>query len=426
MRNDQGDFAYNIQDARAYANRAITQSIQYPQDLPTLGGPSEALNPYRSGSPYAYGTKQFYPTAVPSYSTGYADEYVDYGLNCPPAPVLNPDPVNMVSYPWPSRSKQPGGTGAIYVEPDASYAYGGAASLVGGRTHNVAAESPNFSFSGMAAQLPSAATIGTSDRMLPNPASRALHTSAANIPYGASQTFHKPSPPTTTAAQISAIPTSGAGPVGDMANAAYSHAFGASGLHYAGAATTTTASLPGHASHGHQDRVGYLVGGHEPLFSEHDPNMRTNNSTVDFGGYTYTDSGGSSIRRGSGSSSHASSGTPSSSISSAASRGSLTSGHHAYVSSDQPPDPSFQTPSPHQPSHHHQQHNQQQQQHHHHHHPHQHHHITAAAAASAAAAAVAGNTTPTTYLSDTPGVPDRLGHGHGHADSRRAVVGGRR
>lgn len=435
MRQDSSEFTYNVQDARAYANRTASHSVQYTQDLPALSS-AEILNPYRGGSPYGYGTKQFYP-AMSSYSTGYPEEYADYGISCPSQQtVLNHEAVGMIPYPWLSRSKQPAAS-SVYLDPDATYAYGGTASLVHRSAHAVTTDSPNFSFSHMAAQLPAASVHGT-DRLLPTPVSRSL-SSSSGLPYPSLQSLKAAIP--TTGPQ--SPPLSATGGPGDVASAAaaagYSNGFDTSGLPYSSAM-----ALPTHHHHHtphnhiqhHPARTGSVPSSSystaaESLFSEHDHGLRSHGSTVvDLTGYAYADSGvgqgASSLRRGSRSSSQTSSGTGTGSSLRSSQTGYVQTENQQQQQQQQTDEPVAAHVHPHQHQqhqnglqHHHQiqqpqqqqQHsNQQQQQQHHHHHN--------------IAAVVAGSTAPTTtYLPDTPGAS---GLGSGHAENRRTAVGARR
>ncbi|KAK3312497.1 hypothetical protein B0H66DRAFT_399853 [Apodospora peruviana] len=176
LRVEPGDFAYSVGDARIYANRApMAPGMSYGQDLPNLSLNDVAAS-YRGGSTFPYtASKSYYPASCPPYGTPYTDEF-GYSLGSPQT-ILNhvQDQVTMMPGHWSSRSKQSTDTayGNMLLASDpSSYGYGGT-SLVHRPAVNT--DSTNFSFSGVAASLPS---TSSSERLIP-----VLAAHSSTLPY---------------------------------------------------------------------------------------------------------------------------------------------------------------------------------------------------------------------------------------------------
>ncbi|SPO06677.1 uncharacterized protein DNG_09369 [Cephalotrichum gorgonifer] len=205
LRNDSGEFTYDLQSARTYQARGAMASMgPVPNQFPAEGIPAmasgEMLGPYRHGAgsayPYAAAAKGYYGPAVSAWPHGYAEDGVDYGLQLG------------------TTTKYEGGTSpATYLSMEHSYGFAGSATT--GLVHRAApapaplitaaAEIPNFSLSTVAASLPTQLHGGLSskDRLLPGPSSRTLPSSA---PYrGDYQTMTKLSSRTHGSPSVSAI-----------------------------------------------------------------------------------------------------------------------------------------------------------------------------------------------------------------------------
>jgi hypothetical protein len=140
LRNENLDFGYNLQDARAYASRGGIPSVPLPYghgELPGLTDPADVMTSYHraslSSSPsspaqsyhYTGGGKSSYYSNLgqTSYggSNGYGEDYVDYSLGCTSAPVLNHEQVGMVpSYSWAASAAR--GTGKNASGPNVTTA----------------------------------------------------------------------------------------------------------------------------------------------------------------------------------------------------------------------------------------------------------------------------------------------------------------
>ncbi|KAK3326962.1 hypothetical protein B0T19DRAFT_440986 [Cercophora scortea] len=177
------DFGYSVSDARLYANRSpsINSGMHYGQDMPAMGS-GDVMGAYRSAT--AYTNRPYYP-ATSGYGP-YGDEY-DYSLSIASQPVLNQhDPAaSLLPGHWSRGPKQSAAAayGNVYVDAasdPSSYGYGNT-SLVhrphAATPHTITTDEPAFSFSSVAASLPS---TPSTDRLLPNPASR-----SSSLPYPA-------------------------------------------------------------------------------------------------------------------------------------------------------------------------------------------------------------------------------------------------
>lgn len=364
MLRESGEYGYNIEAARSLANRGSTNHANSPishyQDVPNMAS-GEVMTSYRGGQPYSYNGKPYY--SVQGWEGSCPQENVDFNLNCQSYPILNNDPVHMVPYqPWPSRSK-PSAPGSMYVDPDQAYPYNNCANLA----HRPAtSDSTNFSFSSVAASLPSAGT----ERLLPNPAStRTLPSSSNSTGYrGDSHPLYssaiKPSgsPRASPSSSMTETPTTG-----------YSSSFDNSSLAVYSSAGPAIPTHHSRASHPSPDPYSSSC---ERIFAaEERLNVGSQGSAVDINGYTYSSSGSGSVRRASGSG-----------LSSRATSGDLSSGH-AYMPTEELADSA----------------------HHGHHHP---------------TASVTGSSASVAYTGSNAG---SSGSGGGTTtDSRRSVVATRR
>ncbi|KAH6838380.1 hypothetical protein B0I37DRAFT_316965 [Chaetomium sp. MPI-CAGE-AT-0009] len=268
LRHENGDFVYSVGDARAYASRTpVNHGLPYPHDLPTLSS-GDAMSSYRgpgSGYPYTPATKAYYPS-MHAYGAPYPDDF-EFGLGVPSPPVMNPESVGMIPGQWSSggpRAKAPS-FGSMYMESEGAYGGYGGSSLLHRTSHSVASDSPNFSFSGVAASLPLSSTPGP-DRLLPNPTGR-----SSTLPYPGPI---KPSVPTSTLA---------ASTLADVATAAsYAGGFETNGLSFSSATSSSLSSHPSSSSRSNSDSYS----GQESIFHEQDRSLQSQGSAFDMGGYT--------------------------------------------------------------------------------------------------------------------------------------------
>lgn len=290
-----------------YASRTpVTHGIPYSNDVSALGTGDVLTSSYRGGSTYPYtpATKTYYP-ALHAYGTAYPDAF-EFGLGVSSPPGMHPEPVSMIPGAWncTSRSKQQP-FGSMYLDsPDGGTfgGYGGVGGLLHRPSpHSASADSPSFSFSGVA----------TADRMLPNPTAR-----SSTLPHPSSS---KPSTP--------ASATSTASTLVDVATAAsYVGGFPNSGLSFcSGSSISSHFSSP---SRSNSD--GYS--GQESIFSEQERSTQSQGPAFDMSGYTASPRRSSGLGSGAGVS--------------------MTGHHHTYISDagthDATARPSHQ--------HHHQQH----------------------------------------------------------------------
>ncbi|KAK3950716.1 hypothetical protein QBC32DRAFT_263985 [Pseudoneurospora amorphoporcata] len=206
------DFGYSVDDARLYANRNTMSpaSIHYGQHAGAVGVSGLASTAEDSlmaqyGRGYAYGHhqappptshKQYFP-ATASYASyggdptavGVSGQFGDYtAAGYPPVHAMAHETVGIVPS-WGSGARKTP-YGGVYMEstPE-SYGGYGSSSLVhrpahhgahhGHGTSTTESQSPNFSFSGVAASLPTTST--GADRLLPNPTTAG--TSRSSLPY---------------------------------------------------------------------------------------------------------------------------------------------------------------------------------------------------------------------------------------------------
>ncbi|SPQ20784.1 604209c1-e117-43f5-bd0c-95c8b4518ad5 [Thermothielavioides terrestris] len=258
IRPDASDFGYSVGDARVYASRTpVGGGIPYSHDssLPTLGS-NDVLGSFRSSSAYAYtpATKAYYP-AMHAYGTPYPDEF-EFGLGVSSPSVMHQEPVGMLPGQWSSGAgtrpaAKPSSFSSIYLDTDGPYSSYHGAGLLHRPPHSVSADSPNFSFSGVAASLPMSSTPGP-ERLLPNPAAR-----SSSLPY-----------PATLKSSASST-TSAASTLADVATAAsYAGGFNTPGLPYS---STTSSSLSSHHSSSSRSNSD-TYSAHDGIFSEQERN----------------------------------------------------------------------------------------------------------------------------------------------------------
>lgn len=255
---------------------------QYPQEIHLLS-PGALPTSYRSSGYSNLSAKGYYPIGADWADAYGPDGSVDYGLNCPPYQVINGDAAPMVSSygGWAGRHK--GGMGqstGVYMEPESGYAYsaGATTGLVHRPAVSVPGDSSAYSFSSIAASLPSAGN----ERLLPNPAavSRTVGSLAASYRTDGLPTSynnHKSNHSSVSGGQTS--PTS---PV-DVTAAAVAAGYGANSYDY-----TTAGRQPGHHGSSSADAYGAgSTGGGETIFGDSDRSAATQGSAVDLTGYTY-------------------------------------------------------------------------------------------------------------------------------------------
>ncbi|KAK0717397.1 hypothetical protein B0T26DRAFT_854382 [Lasiosphaeria miniovina] len=351
LREDSGEFSYSVGDARAYASRAPMNHSHghghglggYTADVAAGLSSNDVLASYRPGSayPYAAASKPYYP-AVTTYGSPYGDDF-DYAMGMPPQSVLGHDAASIMHSQWPSppRSNKPPAYSNLYADPDSPYGYS-SASLVQRPVSTVSADSPNFSFSSVAASLPSATSA---DRLLPYPASGRPPLA---LPAGLSSGL--PYPVTAKTGVLSAgapavAPSTSS--LADVASAAtYATGFdGSSGLHYQTQTQTQTQSQTQAASNtlgGHQQTApssrtnsDAFTSGAETIFGEHERSLQSQGPAFDLSAYT------SEPRRDSvGSTSHGGGATLSNGqtyVPSEATHETHPSHHLAFVTDSSPP-----------------------------------------------------------------------------------------
>lgn len=221
FRSNTADFSYSVNDARLYASRGPPTSLGYPQDTPAFGSPDHVLSSYRPASSqytsYTPAPKAYYP-GMSAYPNPYGDEFDYTGIPVTSQSVLNQDVVQHGMSMPPAWSGSSGGrtktatfSSIYHMDPEASGTYSpySSASLMHrpAHPHPMSSEAPNFSFSNVAASLPTSS--GSVDRLLPNPASR-----SSTLPYPAGALKH------------STAGSSSAGTLADVASAASYHAAG--------------------------------------------------------------------------------------------------------------------------------------------------------------------------------------------------------
>ncbi|KAK4216928.1 hypothetical protein QBC37DRAFT_453065 [Rhypophila decipiens] len=299
MRVEPGDFYSNV-DARMFANRApVNTSLSYAQELPTMSS-SDVVASYRGAAYPPYTTsKQYYP----AYGGPYQDEF-EYGLGVSSQSVMGQDcmhplmPGHWGSATHHSRVKAPSaaesGYGNIMLAADPSpyaHAYAPApsgSSLVHRPAHGVNSEHNNFSFTGVAASLPS---TSSTERILPNP-----------IQLGRASTLPYPGPHGSlkTPASVSTTPN----PTGSLADvaatASYAGSFDTSpGLPYVSSTSssmgtshqnsssvTRSFSSDTYSAASSEGRGGGGGGGGESIFGEQERSLQSQGSGFDLNTYT--------------------------------------------------------------------------------------------------------------------------------------------
>ncbi|KAJ4302471.1 hypothetical protein N0V88_002616 [Collariella sp. IMI 366227] len=275
--------ANSVGDARVFASRTpVGSGMSYAQDLPTLGS-SDVLGSYRSGSSYSYtpASKTYYP-AMHAYSGGYPEDF-EFGIGVPPSSVMSSEPVGMLQGQWSSgaRGKQPSFS-SMYLDTDGGYNNYSGTSLLHRPPHSASSDSPNFSFSNVAASLPLASTPGP-DRLLPNPTGR-----SSTLPYPG--TLKPPAPPSTSSTATLA----------DVASAAnYAGGFDTPGLPYSSAGSSNLSSHPSSTSRSNSDTYSTSEG----TFLEQERSIQSQGPAFDMHNYTASPRRDSAAG-GSGGSSH--------------------------------------------------------------------------------------------------------------------------
>ena len=333
-------YDYNIDVSRTLAQRSggpithISSSMaQYPQDMHLLS--SGAIpSSYRSTGYTSMGTKGYYPLSADWGDAYGADSAVgDYGLGVPQYQVISSDASNIVpSYGhWNTRQKSIGQGGSVYMDSEPAYQYGSGTSA--GLVHRPASSLPPdtsaYSFSSIAASLPSAGN----ERHLPNPAavSRAMGSSSATyridgLPagYGSTKSSHT---------SVSGSQASSTSPIADVTAAAAAVGY-ASSYDYA----SVGRSSQQHGSSSSDAYGSVSTGSSETIFGEQDRSAASQGSAVDLTGYTYgaaSPADASSLRRASSGSGLTNRSTAESSINTgyAASDGASTLGSGNFHSS---------------------------------------------------------------------------------------------
>lgn len=306
MRDDsRSQYDYNMDISRTLAQRggaSITHMGsnmgQYSQDINLLS-PGGIPATYR-GSGYAgVGAKGYY-MGTDWTDTYAADGAVDYGLSCPTYAVISSDPVHMnVGYGhWTSsRQKNAGQTGGVYMDSESGYSYGGApsTSLVHRPAVTVGGDTSAYSFSSIAASLPTT----TNERLLPSPVSRAQANSSGSyrpdsgllLSYGAAKPSHG-----STVSAGAASQTSPELPISDVATAAAVASYAGAAYDYA----TSSRSSQHHSGSSGDAYTPASSGAGETIFGDSDRTAGTQGSAVDLTAYTYggaSPAGASSLRR---------------------------------------------------------------------------------------------------------------------------------
>ncbi|KAI3393701.1 hypothetical protein diail_3796 [Diaporthe ilicicola] len=288
MREDSR-YDYNLDVSRTLAQRSggpvahISSSVaQYPQEMHLLSSGGVPAS-YRSSGYTNMSTKGYYSMGADWGDAYGADGAVgDYSLNVPQYQVINSDTSNIVpGYGhWSARQKSIGQGGSVYMDSESGYPYstGGSAGLVHRPAVSVPADSSAYSFSSIAASLPSTGN----ERLLPNPAavSRAMGSSAATyridgLPtgYGGTKSSHT---------SVSGSHASPASPMADVTAAAAAVGY-ASSYDYA----SVGRSSQQHGSSSSDAYGSVSTGSGETIFGEQDRSAASQGSAVDLTGYTY-------------------------------------------------------------------------------------------------------------------------------------------
>lgn len=366
MRDDGRGYEYNIDVSRTLAQRGAGPMVQvgasiaqYPQEMHLLS--SSGMSPSYRGNGYAsIGSKNYYSMGGEWADTYGADGGVDYALSCPPYQVINNDLVSGYGHWTSARHKNTSQGSSVYLDSDSGYGYGtgSTANLVHRPAVPVSgADSSAYSFSSIAASLPSAAS---NERLLPTPVSRTLSSSIAGYRsdgltanYSPAKSSHSSAVPSGAAGQTSPVSS-----ISDVTAAAAAAGYASSAYDYA----TTMRASQHHGSGSSDAYASVSSGGSEAIFGDSDRSAATQGSSVDLTSYTY--GGGSpvdtsSMRR-------ASSGSGLTSRSAADSSASSTS----YVGSDggsstiHGPGPYHHSSSSHGHQHHNHNHHHQSNSHH--------------------------------------------------------------
>ncbi|KAM7189828.1 hypothetical protein V8F20_009965 [Naviculisporaceae sp. PSN 640] len=274
LRLEPSEF-YSMGDSRIFANRVpVNTTLPYGQELPTLSS-SDVVTSYRGATTYpSYpASKPYYP----AYGGPYADEF-DYGLGVSSQSVIGQDgcmhPLMPTGGHWGSHAASQHPHPSPYGQPYPAAPPGH--SLVH-RAHAVSSEPNNFSFTGVAASLPSASST-LPERLLPNP-----------VQLGRSSTLPYPGPHGSlkTPAPVSTTPTPG--PTATLADVAAAASFVGTGnfdsSSHAGLPYTSSASHHSNSSVSGGGGGGGGGGG-ESIFGEQERSLQSQGSGFDLNTYT--------------------------------------------------------------------------------------------------------------------------------------------
>lgn len=254
---------------------------QYPQDMHLLS-PGAMPASYRGNSYASMGSKNYYSIGGEWPDTYGTDGAVDYALSCPPYQVISNDVVPSYSHWTNARHKTTSQGSSVYLEPDPGYGYGTGSTpnLVHRPAVSVsAADSSAYSFSSIAASLPSAGN----ERLLPTPVSRTLSSSAAGyrgdgLPAGyGSKSGHNPGISSSAGGQTSPI-----SPISDVTAAAAAAGYASSAYDY-----TTLRASQHHGGSSSDAYTSVSSGGSETIFGDSDRSATAQGSALDLTGYTY-------------------------------------------------------------------------------------------------------------------------------------------
>lgn len=239
--------------------------------------------------------KQYFP-ATASYASGpnpYADptavgvssQFGDYtAAGYPPVHAMAHETINIVPS-WGSSRKTPYGGGYMESAPE-SYGGYGSSSLVHRPAHHGAhhghgtptteSQSPNFSFSGVAASLPTTST--GADRLLPNPTAAS---SRSSLPYPGAAIKTSQSGVSSSLADVAASATAYGG--FDGLPASYGSASTASAGHSSSVRSHSTSTDTYHSS-----VSGASTGAGEPqsIFGEEGRSLQSQGAAFDMNTYT--------------------------------------------------------------------------------------------------------------------------------------------
>lgn len=307
----ESDFGYSVDDARLYANRntmspASLHYGQHPGAVGVSGLPAEDSLMAQYGRGYAYGHhqappptshKQYFP-ATASYTSapnpygdptavGVSGQFGDYtAAGYPPVHAMAHETVGIVPS-WGSATRKTA-YGGVYMD-SAPEPYGGypSSSLVHRPAHHSAhhghgtptteSQSPNFSFSGVAASLPTTST--GADRLLPNPTAG---TSRSSLPYPGTAIKTSPSGVSSSLADVAASATAYGNFDGLPAS------YGSASTASAGGHSSSVRSHSTSTDTYHSSVSGASAGAGEPqsIFGEEGRSLQSQGAAFDMNTYT--------------------------------------------------------------------------------------------------------------------------------------------